>query len=209
MVGTAAEGASIADQLAQLESAAFTALHILDRVPAIFSTREQFAAWRSSIGRGLDVDPLCLVIVGSTGVGVSLSPRKDKFLKPYHEESDVDLAVISPRHFEVAWRWLRSLGPMDRLRARSTDEADLLKMHRGHLVFDGAIATDMWLPLLPFGPKWASVLGRAGTMNPTKNRDVKARLYRDFESLRDYQRLNVERAKASMIAVSDVGTPVT
>jgi hypothetical protein len=187
-------------QLRTLDAAAFTTLHILDRVPAIFPNREQYAAWRSTIGRGLDVDPLCLVVVGSTGVGISLSPKKEKFLKPFHPGSDVDLAVISPSHFETAWRWLRSLGPVDRLRARSSEQADFLKMHRGHLVFDGAIATDMWLPFLPFGPQWASALGRAGTLNPTKDREVKARLYRDFESLREYQRSNVDKQKAALIA---------
>lgn len=203
-----AAGRPVEDQLRNLDSAAFTTMHILDRVPALFSDREQYAAWRSAIGRGLNVDPLCLVVVGSTGVGISLSPKKEKFLKPFHQGSDVDLAVISSWHFEEAWRLLRSLGPVDRLRTQSKDKADFLKMHRGHLVFDGAIATDMWLPHLPFGPQWASTLGRAATMNPTKDREVKARLYRDFDSLRDYQRSNVERRKADLLESTVKGSTV-
>lgn len=194
--------------LRALDAKAFTTLHIMDRVPAIFSSREQHAAWRSTVGRGLGVDPLCLVVVGSTGVGVSLSPNKDKFLKPFHPGSDVDLAVVSPSHFEIAWKWLRALGPIDLLKASSPEKAELLRMHRGHLVFDGAIATDRWLPFLPFGPQWSSTLGRAGTLNPTNDREVKARLYKDFESLRDYQRRNVERQKAALLASGTPGASV-
>lgn len=195
-------------QLRTLDAKAFTAVHIMDRVPAIFDSGQQYAAWRSTIARGLGVDPLCLVVVGSTGVGVSMSPKKEKFLRPFHAGSDVDLAVVSQSHFETAWRWLRSLGPVERLRAQSRDQAEFLKMHRSHLVFDGAIATDMWLPDLPFGPQWASTLGRAGTINPTKDREVKARLYRDFESLREYQRANVEKQQAALIAATIEGSTV-
>lgn len=147
------------------------------------------------VGRGLEVDPLNLVVVGSTCVGVSLSPGTPKFLRPFHDGSDVDLAVISPRHFDAAWRTLRTWGPVDKLKLKPGDEADLLTWHRKRLVFDGTIATERLLPYLDFGPQWASVLGRAGQMNPTQNRDVKARLYRDFESLRDYHANNIEDIK--------------
>lgn len=194
------EAEAVRERLLRLDSRAFTTLHILDRVPAIFASREQYAAWRSMVGRGLQVDPLNLVVVGSTCVGVSLSPKKEKFLKPCHAESDVDLAVVSPYHFDEAWRTLRSWGPVEKLRLRSRDEADLLAWHRKRLVFDGTIATERLLGHLHFGPQWGSVLGRAGSSEPTQNRDVKARLYRDFESLRAYHASNVESIKVQLIA---------
>lgn len=191
---------TVRERLLSLDSHAFTTLHILDRVPAIFESREQYAAWRSLVGRGLQVDPLNLAVVGSTCVGVSLSPKKTKFLRPFHAGSDVDLAVVSPRHFDQAWRTLRSWGPVEKLRLRSAEEAELLAWHRKRLVFDGTIATEQLLPFLDFGPQWASVLGRAGGTNPTQNRDVKARLYRDFESLRYYHAKNVDGLKAALVA---------
>lgn len=183
--------------LQSLDPATFTSLHILDRVPAIFESREQYAGWRSFLGAELEVDPLCIVVVGSTAVGVSLSPREDKRFLPYHDESDVDVAVISPRHFDEAWRWLRALGPLDALKGRP-DEADLLGWHRRSLVFDGTIATDRLLPYLPFGAAWQSALGHAARRAPTLDRDVKARIYRDFESLRDYHRRNIESLRAQI-----------
>lgn len=182
-----------------LDPAKFTSLHILDRVPAIFESREQYASWRDEIGRGLDVDPLCLAVVGSTAVGVSLSPDAQKQLKPFHDSSDVDLAVVSSRFFDEAWRWLRSLGPIDKLKTNSPDAADLLNWHRRSLVFDGTIATERLLSFLPFGAEWTAVLGRAALLRPTQDRNVNARIYRDFDSLREYHRANVERLKIELL----------
>lgn len=188
----------IPDAVRTLDAAEFTSIHILDRVPALFENREQYAGWRSDLGAELEVDPLCIVIVGSTAVGVSLSPKEEKRFRPFHEESDVDVAVISARHFDEAWRWLRALGPLDALKARSPEEADLLGWHRRSLVFDGTIATDRLLPFLPFGAAWQSALGRASRRAPTLDRDVKARIYRDFESLREYHRRNVAELQAKL-----------
>lgn len=179
--------------LSQLDASTFTSLHILDRIPALFESRHEYAVWRAKVAKGLGVDPLNLLIVGSTSVGISLSPNPAKFMKPFHNESDVDLAVVSARHFDEAWRWLRNLGPVESLHATAKDTADLLKWHRRSLVFDGTIATDKLLSYLPFGSDWASVLGRAGTLAPTQDRDVKARIYRDFDSLRSYHQRNVEK----------------
>lgn len=183
--------------LRDLDAATFTSLHILDRVPAIFESREQYATWRAALAIDLGVDPLCLVVVGSTAVGVSLSPKKEKRLKAYHDESDIDLAIVSPFHFEEAWQFLRGLGPAANLKGRP-DVADLLQWHRRSLVFDGTIATDQLLPHLPFAAQWQAALGRAATAEPTKDRDVKARIYRDFDSLRAYHRRNVESIQAGL-----------
>lgn len=183
--------------LRELDASTFTSVHILDRVPAIFESREQYATWRTNLAADLGVDPLCLVVVGSTAVGISLSPKTEKHLKPYHDESDVDIAVVSATHFEEAWRFLRALGPVTYLKGRP-DVAKLLEWHRKSLVFDGTIATDRLLPYLPFAAQWQAALGRAATAKPTQDRDVKARIYRDFESLREYHRRNVESIEAGL-----------
>jgi hypothetical protein len=131
----------------------------------------------------LDVDPFMVIVVGSAATGYSLSPHKN--FSAFSPRSDIDVAIVSQRHFDDAWRWLRELGPVKLLK-RGTLEHDMLNWHRRNLVFDGAIATDKLLSRLPFGPKWASGLGRAGKREPTVGRAIKARIYRDFESLRQY-----------------------
>jgi hypothetical protein len=46
--------------------------------------------------------------VGSASAGFSLSPQRA--LQPFRDRSDVDIAAVSAHHFDIVWRWLRSLG---------------------------------------------------------------------------------------------------
>lgn len=53
-----------------------------------------------------------VIMVGSGKLGYSLSPEKEKFLRPFRDEeddkSDVDIAIISPYLFDFFWRLFRS-----------------------------------------------------------------------------------------------------
>lgn len=180
--------------LRTMDPAAFTSIHILDRLPHVFSSRDQYIAWKTVLGRELNVDPLCITVVGSGAVGFSLSPREEKRYRAFHPESDIDVAVISPMHFDEAWRNLRAMGTVGERELRG-----YWRRHREALIFDGTIATDAVLSHLTFGAKWTAALGRAAKRNPTKDRDVKARIYRDFESLREYQRKGVDRLRADLV----------
>ena len=107
-------------------------------------------SWKNTLACHLNVDPYEMVLTGSGAIGFSLNPEKN--YKQYHEGSDIDVGVVSLYHFEVAWHYMRqgrsswlSLPPRTR-RA--------LTSHQKHHVFLGAIATDLILPLLPFGTQW-------------------------------------------------------
>jgi hypothetical protein len=145
---------------------------------------------------------LSLLVVGSAGVGFSLAPLKE--FSEFSQGSDIDVAVVSQRYFEEAWKWLRELGPAKRL-TKGSLEYDMLAWHRKNLVFDGAIATERLLSRLPFGARWRSGLGRAGKREPTIGRDIKVRLYRDFQSLRAYHVNNITELKLKLL-VREVGT---
>ena len=57
------------------------------------------------------------------------------------------------------------------------------------------IATDKLLPYLPFGTQWSNALRAMSKLEPTKNRQIKARIYKDFESLRAYQVNNLKNLR--------------
>ncbi|WP_181802347.1 hypothetical protein [Streptomyces shenzhenensis] len=190
----------IRNQLKELTPEQFVNHHILDRVPDIFVDRVQYVEWKGELARGLDVDPYSLLVVGSSCVGVSLSPKK--LFNRFHRGSDIDVAIVSSYHFDIAWRWLRSLGPAQNM-VMTDFERDMFKWHRNNLIFDGTIATEQLLSHLPFGAKWTSALGKARTRNPTRGHEVKARIYRDFESLRSYHEKNIRKLK---IELSTSGT---
>ena len=184
----------------------FTNHRLLDRIPWLFSDRSQYITWKSELAADLEVDPFMIVVVGSAATGYSLAPQKN--FSAFGQRSDIDTAVVSQRHFDEAWRWLRELGPI-RLLRRGSIEHDMLNWHRRNLVFDGAIETDKLLPRLPFGAEWATGLGRAGKREPTIGRPVKIRLYRDFASLRQYHVAGITELKNQLDSVRADIPPVT
>lgn len=158
---------------------------LLARVPWIFSGQtDEFLAWKRSLASSLDVDPNNVVVVGSAGLGLSLNPNNG-LLRPFLQESDVDIAVVSSLHFDVAWRAIQRIG-MGGPRVLSQAEREFERRHREHLVFHGAIATERYLTKFSFGKSWLDGLRRAQRHPVVEGHPIRVRLYRDFESLRRY-----------------------
>jgi hypothetical protein len=157
---------------------------VLEATPYIFSGVESSVLWRwkQDLASRLDVDPKNILVTGSAAVGISTNPSKG--LKPFDAGSDIDVAVVSTYHFDVAWRALRSLGAREL--SLTSEQKYAIQMHMRRLIYWGTIATDRVLPLLPFGQSWLHALTHIATVEPTLNRDVKARIYRDYASVRAY-----------------------
>ena len=176
--------AEIREDLTKLPPDVFASKWIIERVPHIFDAdAESFRLWKHSLCRQLKVDAACLLVVGSAAVGVSLSPYKK--LKPFEATSDVDLAVISTHHFDIVWRWLRNLGAERYAWPNGVQHS--ITEHRERLVYWGIVATDKLLAYTPLGADWVPALATVTKEGQTAGRDVKIRIYRDFEALRAYQ----------------------
>jgi hypothetical protein len=176
---------------------------IIDRIPLLFTeNRESYAAWRYAFARGLGVDPSSLVITGSCAFGVSLNPNKN--YRFFDDESDIDVAVISDYHFTNAWRALRNLGAEIHGLPPATKRS--VKDHVNRYIYWGTVATDRILHILPFGKEWGEVIEKMQQTSPTKGRTIKARIYRDFDSLRAYQVENLKNLRTHEIerGVGDV-----
>ena len=187
--------ANLVEAAVTLEPADFCSHQILDRVPWLFDDRATYIGWKQSLAEALRVDPYAICVVGSAATGVSLSPTKDFAL--FHERSDIDVAVISHHHFDLAWRKIRDLSLQPKL--LSNTKREKIERHRRGLLFDGCIATDKILSMLEYGPAWQDALLRAGKNPPVVGHTVKARLYRDFESLRAYQLRSARHAREELV----------
>lgn len=174
----------------------FTA-QVLDGVPHVFAgDRAAYVEWRSILAESLDVDAHDVVIVGSAALGVSIAPGRR--FRAFGDGSDIDVGIISSRHFEAAWHFFRNLTPAGIYALPRRTQASF-REHAPRDVYHGVIATERFLPHLPFGPKWTRGLARMAQRDPTRDRDVNARLYRDVESLRSYQVRSLRQAREELL----------
>ncbi|MGJ8653573.1 MAG: hypothetical protein ACSHX8_09905 [Opitutaceae bacterium] len=165
---------------------------ILERIPVIFNGDSvAYEKWRGTFASMIEVDPAEVKITGSAAFGVSLNPYKN--FKLFDDSSDIDLAIVSEHFFSESWRELRHLG--NKRHSLSPAAKQSVKDHVEKYIYWGTIATDKILHVLPFGKQWSSALQEMAEMKPTKNRSIKARIYKDFECLRSYHVANLKNLR--------------
>ncbi len=183
------------EDLRTLSPDLFASQYIFEAVPFVFGgDLGAYVSWKTELGVRLAIDPRAIAIVGSASLGFSLNP--DKSFKAFDDSSDVDVAVVSYRFFESAWDHLRRLGAQKL--AMSVPGQNAVKAHQTNYVFNGTIATDFILEYLPFAAQWLPAFAYMSGLQPTEGRDIRARIYRDFDSLREYQLRGVVAARAHL-----------
>lgn len=193
---------TIQESLRELSPATFASKFIFEAVPYIFDNDlDAYIEWKTELGASLGVDPRAIAITGSAGVGISLNPHNN--LRPFNEKSDIDVAVVSAYHFEIAWRHLRSMTGSERLKL-GRRQRDACDDHRTRLVYWGAIASDRILEIFPFALTWVPALNNVAGRDPTTGRKVHARIFRDFDALRAYQLQSVTAARDKLLAEEGV-----
>jgi hypothetical protein len=185
---------ALIESLRSKTPAAFVESHLFDCIPAVFAgDRDVFVAWKRDLAAKIEVDPACITVVGSASVGASLNPSKN--FKLFDDESDIDVAVVSPHHFSIAWRYLRMNGAR-RLRVDSRTRI-AWDEHVKRYIYWGTIATDRLLGVLPFGLEWLKATSEMGQVLPTQGRSVNLRIYADFDSLRAYHERGIRSLRDS------------
>lgn len=170
-------------------------LHLMDRIPFVFGEDwELFRNWKRRLGGLLEVDPRNITIVGSAAMGFSLNPHKN--FREFGTHSDIDVAIVSEFHFSSAWRALRmtNLSKISR-----TKERQAIVEHREKYIYFGCIAADKVMPLLPFKIAWTEAVAAMAGERPTEERDIKLRIYRDYDALRAYHLQGMETMKTAVL----------
>lgn len=138
---------SVVSDLRELKPAEFITRWFDETPPYLFgASRGSYLLRRSRLAADLGVSWFDVVLVGSAAVGHSLSPYKN--FKPFSDDSDIDVATMSPYYFDLAWRWMRRLGA-ERYGLPPAAQ-QWVKEHEKRLVYWGAIATDQLLQYLCF-----------------------------------------------------------
>ncbi|TXN64070.1 hypothetical protein FV228_17210 [Methylobacterium sp. WL18] len=185
---------AIIEDIKTLKPDVFVSRYIFDRCPAVFSDRHDFIEWKSKLAEKLDVDAASVTLVGSAAIGVSLSPYKD--FKLFDKNSDVDVAVVSSYHFNLAWRYLRN-NYHNRFKVTSRQRTSWDE-HVSKFIYWGTIAADKLLPLMPFAKEWSTASTDASSNPIIADRSVSFRIYSDYEALRSYQVTSVRSLRTSI-----------
>jgi hypothetical protein len=168
---------------------------ILDKIPHIFnSDRIKYIKWKEDLGSKLGIDSKAISFTGSSCTGFSLNPSKS--FKQFGGHSDIDIAIVSDLHFDIAWNALRNLGVKQL--SLSYKQKISLHDHRNRLIYWGTIATDKILELLPFGIDWSLILIETSKLAPANGRTINIRLYKDYDSLRAYQVNNLNNLRTQL-----------
>ena len=182
--------------ITELPPANFASRWMFERVPHLFcGDLDAYINWKHQLGTFLGVDPRAIMLVGSSAVGTSLNPYKN--FKAFDRDSDIDVAVVSTHHFDILWRWLRNLG--SDYWSLSADGQAAVDEHRGSYLYWGVMATDKLLPFSPLAGRWVPALTQMGQREPTRNREIKVRIYVDFDALRAYHLQAIEKARAKLL----------
>lgn len=173
-----------------------TSKWIIERIPHIFNNDlESYIDWKERLSTLIGVDSKAIVLTGSSSVGYSLNPKKN--FKSFQDDSDIDVAIISSHYFDIAWHYLRNIGPRYHRLKQPIQTA--INEHRERFIYHGTIATDKIVHILPFGQNWVNAMNEMRTIEPTKDRDINFRIYKDFEALKSYQSLGVIKAKDNLL----------
>lgn len=168
---------------------------VVDRTPAIFANQVAHVKWKRSLAERLEVDGRAICIVGSASTGFSLNPNKD--YRDFNPESDIDVAVVSSRHFDMAWHAIRALG--SRYYSLTAPQKAAVEDHKKRLVYWGAFDARHLLPILPFGQQWIEAFDAMTSLEPTRDRNVSGRIYRDFDSLSAYHANNIRKLRETRL----------
>ena len=186
----------IKKDLIDLSGTKFISKHILERIPYIFNNdADSYLNWRQNLSIQLKIDPHDIFITGSASLGISLNPNKN--FKNFNQSSDIDISIIAPHYFEVAWHDLL----FTNIKTLSDIMKTALEDHRQRLVFWGTIATDRILPLLSFGGEWNKIITKYKKIQPFANHDINFRIYKNMSAVRNYISLSVSKCKSLLLEV--------
>ena len=176
----------------------FAARRIFDIVPAIFNAPVPCTEWKVKVANLLNVDPCSIYVIGTACTVVSLNPHKNFKVFDEGRQSDIDIAVISGFHFEMAWRALRNIGA-GKYKLDTAGQA-AIQEHRDSHVYWGMFATDKILNALPFGKEWIAASLQISKEDPMRGREVKFRFYRDTFSFVGYHVNNLRQMRQRLLA---------
>ncbi|GGD17920.1 hypothetical protein [Aquisalinus flavus] len=172
--------------------------HVFEGEPWLFgeySTHKpecSFSEFREIVADGIQAEPGDVYVTGSSVFGRSTNPQTDRFNKPFRDESDIDVVIISSAMFASTWRQL--------LKAYYGGYPEILKFH-GKFVFRGFVNEpdrDFKSSVLNDLIKRTNDMKRRLQIQAGIKQDIKYRIYRSLEDARKYQAYAFEKCRRKL-----------
>jgi hypothetical protein len=153
-------------------------------------TRDIDYALRAAVADHFELRPEEVYIVGSAKLGFSIAP--DKRYKPFHDRSDIDIAIASERLFDHMWHRVLEYWNETKYWTKFSDFK--------HYLFRGWIRPDMLPPSRKFvaAQNWWDFfqeLTQSRQFGPYK---IRAGLYKSADFLQVYQSDCVNQCKTKL-----------
>ena len=146
---------------------------------------ESYFELKSDVGQRFNVHPSQIVVVGSGKLGFSIHPQKR--YRPFGEESDLDLAIVSDRLFQEFWSTVFQY---------STDGGLWNRSHRfKDYLFRGWMRPDYLPPTVQSASQWFEYFRELTASQRFGPYKINAGLYQSWDFLESYQQTAVAQCR--------------
>jgi hypothetical protein len=177
-----------------------------DTIPYVFDSKPAtWDAFRDLLVQRLGVSRPDIRVVGSGRFGFSLTPGKN--LRPYQDDSDIDVIVINTVLFDQLWLLLLEAAyprsPITEMiggwLGRRRNEVYTGWLSPLEIQLDAKIFGPKALPVLDFNTRWFNTFKEASRHPPRRHEDISARLYRTWQHAELYHLGNFATLRKSLL----------
>ena len=156
----------------------------------IFSN-DQYFDLRSKVACCFGLHPNEVLVVGSAKLGFSIAP--DKMYNTFSTESDIDVALVSPKLFDEIWK----SGYDYKYSGENWPKQNqfIKYLFRGWIRFDMLPES----PLIPLSEKWATLFEKMTSSGMFGSYRIAGGLYKSYFFLENYQKICIEYCIKSKI----------
>jgi len=157
---------------------------LLPGTPMVFAAYDEYCRFRGMVAEELSVHPSTIIFRGSTKLGFSLKPAREKVWMEVGADSDVDLAVVDPDHFHFLDAEVRRWERNPAMRAQEFSGKGFPRTWNLRQCRSFYCYRYMDLPDTTLVQKYQAAMDKASSSHsPGCNRQVTAFFFRDWWSL--------------------------
>jgi predicted nucleotidyltransferase len=164
---------------------------------SVFYFKDDFKKYfyfKNILSTKLDVHTKNIEIIGSAKLGFSLNQQR--LGEPFDKESDIDIAVISDKLFDLAWSELISIRDKKWFELTPKERANLIQCQSD--IYWGYISPDRVPGGTGFSKWWWSIFEELSSVADFERRKIRGRLFKSWERAQAYYCYSIQNLLKSV-----------